>query len=47
MAGKAIFSTFPVAPPMIILEISKISETIIGGATGKVLKIDFTANMAS
>ena len=47
LAGKAIFSTFPVAPPIIILEISKISETIIGGATGKVLKMAFPANLAS
>ena len=39
--------TFPVAPPIIILGISKISETIIGGATGKVLKMAFPANMAS
>ena len=39
--------TFLVAPPIIILEISKISETIIGGATGKVLKMAFPANMAS
>ena len=47
LAGKAIFSTFPVAPPIIILEISRISETIIGGATGKVLKMAFPANLAS
>ena len=47
LAGKAIFSTFPAAPPIIILEISKISETIIGGATRKVLKMVFSANMAS
>ena len=47
LAWKTIFSTFLVAPPIIILEISKISETIIGGATGKVLKMAFPANMAS
>ena len=46
LAGKAIFSTFLVAPPVIILEISKISETIIGGATRKVLKMAFPNNMA-
>ena len=47
LAGKTIFSTFLVAPPIIIFKISKISETIIGGATGKVLKMAFPANMAS
>ena len=47
LAGKAIYSTFPLAPPNIILRISKISETIIGGATGKVLKMAFPANVAS
>ena len=34
LAGKAIFSNFPVAPPIIISEISEKSEMIIGGATG-------------
>ena len=47
LAGKAIFSTFPVVPPIIILEISNISEMIIRGVTGKVLKMAFPANMAS
>ena len=47
LAGKAIFSTFPVATPIIILEISKISETIIDGTTGKMLKMAFPANLAS
>ena len=45
VAEKAIFSTFPVAPPIIILEISNISE--IGGAIGKVLKMAFPTNLAS
>ena len=44
LAGKAIFSTFPVAPPIIITEISK---TITDRVTGKVLKMAFPANMAS
>ena len=47
LAGKAIFSTFPVVPPIIILEISNISEMIIGGVTEKVLKMAFLANLAS
>ena len=47
LAGKAILSTFPVAPPIIVSEILEISKMIIGGATGKVLKMAFPANMAS
>ena len=47
LPGKAIFSTFPVAPPIIVSEILEISKMIIGGATGKVLKMAFPANMAS
>ena len=41
------FSTYPVAPPIIISEILEISTIIIGGVTGKVLKIAFLANLAS
>ena len=41
------FSTYPVAPPIIISEILEISKLIIGGATGKVLKMAFPANLAS
>ena len=47
LAGKAIFSTFPVAPPIIVSEIFEISKMIIGGATGKVLKMALPANMTS
>ena len=47
LAGKAIFSTFLVAPPIIVSKILEISKMIIGGATGKVLKMAFPANMAS
>ena len=35
------------APPIIVSEILEISKVIIGGATGKVLKMAFPANMAS
>ena len=34
LAGKAIFSTFSVAPPIIISDFSKISEMIIGAENG-------------
>ena len=44
LAGKDIFSTFP---PIIVLEISNISEMMIGCATEKVLKMAFPANLAS
>ena len=37
----------PVVPPIIISEILEISKMIIGGVTGKVLKIAFPANLAS
>ena len=47
LTGKAIFSTLPVAPPIIISEISEKSEMIIGGATGRVLKMAFPVNLAS
>ena len=47
LAGKAIFSTFPVAPSIIILEISNISEMIKVGTTGKVLQMAFPANLTS
>ena len=47
LTGKAIFSTLPVAPPIIISDFSKISEMIIGGATGGVLKMAFPVNLAS
>jgi len=47
LAGKAIFSTFLVAPPIIVSEILAISKMMIGGATGKVLKMAFPVNMAS
>ena len=47
LTGKAIFSAFPVAPPIIVSEILEISKMIIGGATGKVLKRVFPANLAS
>ena len=39
MTGKAIFSTLLAAPPIIISDFSEISEIIIGGATGMVLKM--------
>ena len=38
---------FPVAPPIIISEISEKSEMIIGGAPGGVLKMAFPVNLAS
>ena len=47
LTGKAIFSTLPVAPPIIISEISEKSEIIIGGATRRVLKKAFPVNLAS
>ena len=37
----------PFSAPIIVFEILKISKMIIGGATGKVLKMAFPANMAS
>ena len=43
LTGKAIFITPPAAPPIIILKISDISEMVIDGATGKVLKMALTA----
>ena len=47
LTGKAIFSTLPVAPPIIISDFSEISEMIIGGATGGVMKMAFPVNLAS
>ena len=47
LTGKAIFSTLPVAPPIIISEISEKSEMIIGGATGEMMKMAFLVNLAS
>ena len=44
---EAILSTFPVAPLIIVSEILEISKMIIGGATGKVLKMAFPTNLAS
>ena len=47
LAGKAIFSNFPEATSIINLEISNISEMIIGGATGKMMKMAFLVNLPS
>ena len=47
LTGKAIFSTLPVAPPIIISDFSEISEMIIGGATWGVMKMAFPVNLAS
>ena len=47
LAGKAIFIIFPVVPSIIISGISDISEMIIGGATGGVMKMAFPVNLAS
>ena len=47
LTGKAIFSTLPVAPPIIISDFFEISEMIIGGPIGKMMKIAFPVNLAS
>ena len=47
LTGNAIFITSLEAPPIIFLDFFDISEIIIGGATGRVLKMAFPVNLAS